>query len=406
MSDANDGKKHPATAVWPDSFASLQAAYAELVQNQWELERRSEQIAAARDLFDRVIETLNEALFVADPSGHITRVNRAALELIFRSEEDVIGRPLAEFWEDSTLPMTPSLILARNPTGRFGPIAAGLREENGACIPVSLSCAIVRDPNGKITGVLVVARDMRETRQLEQQLVQSGKLAAVGELAAGIAHELNQPLQIIRGFAEMISMCYPAGQSVDELLLDDVRKILEGTDRMMRIINHLRVFARQSAREHVPIHLNEVVEDALLFVEQQMRNHNIDVVSQLDSNLPRVKADPHEIEQVLLNLFSNARDAMPGGGSLTIRTETRGAGVVLSVEDTGTGIPNEILARIFEPFFTTKKAGQGTGLGLSISYSIIKKHGGELRVESGTDRGARFTVTFPMIERAEQENRE
>lgn len=390
----------PATAsrgiAWPDMFVNLQTAYAELTQAQFELEQRALELAEARDLFDQTIETLTEGLFVADQNGQVTRVNRQASELLQRPDTAIIGQPLSSLWADPAVPTTPWRILAHSRDGRFGPIEALLLAAHGAQVPVSLSCAVMRDVEGKIVGVLAVARDLREMRLLQQQLIQSGKLAAVGELATGVAHELNQPLQIIRGYAQTVQEFYQAGDVIDKELLADLHKIVEGTGRMMRIIDHLRAFARQENGQFTLVQLNTVVENALLFVAQQLRNQNIEIVTALQAALPHVRADPHQLEQVLLNLFSNARDAMPGGGQVLVRTEGRAQHVVLQVRDSGSGIPEQVRERIFEPFFTTKAVGQGTGLGLSISYNIVKKHRGELLVASEPGQGTTFTIMLPV----------
>jgi two-component system, NtrC family, sensor kinase len=288
------------------------------------------------------------------------------------------------------------MILTHGAHGRFGPIETALVTRHRALLPVSLSCAIMRDVDGKITGVLAVARDIRETQLLQQQLFQSGKLAAVGEFATGVAHELNQPLQIIRGYAQTIEDFYAVGSLIDEDLINDLRKIVDGTGRMMRIIDHLRAFARAESGGFSLCQLNQVVENALMFVAQQLRNHNIEVAVELWPDLPQVFADPHELEQVLLNLFSNARDAMPQGGKVLLRTAPNGEQVALSVQDLGAGIPEPIRERIFERFFTTKGVGEGTGLGLSISYNIIKKHHGTIRVSSIVGEGTTFTILLPV----------
>ncbi|MFN3476975.1 MAG: sensor histidine kinase, partial [Candidatus Methylomirabilales bacterium] len=260
------------------------------------------------------------------------------------------------------------------------------------------------------------------------------KLAAVGTLAAGVAHELNQPLMIIRGYAQEL---LADERIADEEIREDLRRIEAQTTWMTTIITHLRDFSRQSKGQQQATDLNHVVRQVLIFLGQQLKLRNITVVQELDPTLPPVWADPLQLEQVLLNLLTNARDAMEaaGRGTLTIRTravpgiaecglgnaewETQaaegrkqeaavqsairnppseiGAFVELAITDTGPGIPPEIRERIFEPFFTTKAVGKGTGLGLSICYGIVQEHGGELRVESpvAEGRGARFTVVLP-----------
>jgi len=234
-------------------------------------------------------------------------------------------------------------------------------------------------------------------KQTQVQLIQSGKLAAVGTLAAGVAHELNQPLMVIRGYAQEL---LADERLVEEEIREDLRRIEAQTSRMAAIINHLRDFSRQSKGKREVTDLNRVVRDALTFLGQQLKTKNIAVVQELLPGLPPVWADPMQIEQVLLNLVTNARDAMEedGTGTITIRTElAAGSRVGLSVIDTGPGIPPDLQTRIFDPFFTTKEVGKGTGLGLSICHGIVEEHGGALTMESpvADGRGARFTIVLP-----------
>ncbi|CBE67556.1 MAG: HAMP domain-containing protein [Candidatus Methylomirabilis oxygeniifera] len=235
-------------------------------------------------------------------------------------------------------------------------------------------------------------------RETQAQLIQSGKLAAVGTLAAGVAHELNQPLMIIRGYAQEL---LTDERVASEEIRDDLRRIEAQTTRMAAIINHLRDFSRESKGRREVTDLNRLVREALAFLGQQLKAHDVVVVQELDPALPTVWVDPLQIEQVLLNLITNARDAMEstGMGAITIRTDVvSGSRVALSVTDTGPGIPEEIRTRIFDPFFTTKEVGKGTGLGLSICHGIIEEHGGALIMESSVadGRGARFTMILPQ----------
>ena len=233
--------------------------------------------------------------------------------------------------------------------------------------------------------------------ETQVQLIQSGKLAAVGTLAAGMAHELNQPLMVIRGYAQEL---LGDPRLAEEEFREDLRRIEAQTIRMAAIVNHLRDFSRQSKGKREVTDLNQVITRAFAFLGQQLKAQNIEVIQELAPALPKVWADPLQIEQVLLNLVTNGRDAMEaaGKGSLIVRTEVAGDGrVALSVTDSGPGIPPDLQGRIFDPFFTTKEVGKGTGLGLSICHGIVEEHGGDLRMESpvAERRGARFTVVLP-----------
>ncbi|MEK6583748.1 MAG: ATP-binding protein [Nitrospirota bacterium] len=247
----------------------------------------------------------------------------------------------------------------------------------------------------------------QDLKSTSAQLTQSAKLAAVGELAAGVAHELNQPLMVIRGHAqEMIE-----GNSVPENIRKDLKLIEKQTGRMMRIIDHLRAFARQSTGAFEQVNLNDVIDDSFTLITQQLKNHNIEIMKELDESIPRIWGDHNRLEQIFLNLMTNAKDAMEenGEGVLSIKTQPiidmtvdkngKVTGVLVLFSDTGVGIGDNIMDKIFDPFFTTKEVGKGTGLGLSISYSILNDHGGSITAESNAGTGTTFRLEFPVERR-------
>ena len=246
----------------------------------------------------------------------------------------------------------------------------------------------------------------QDLKSTNTQLTQSAKLAAVGELAAGVAHELNQPLMVIRGYSQELL----DGDSIPEWIKKDIKLIESQTTRMMKIINHLRAFARQSSGTFEQVDLNAVINDSFTLITQQLKHHNIEIIYELDNNIPRIWGDHNRLEQVFLNLITNAKDAMEekGGGTLTVKSQLiynngknkdsiKNVRVLFS--DTGAGISEEVYDKIFDPFFTTKEVGKGTGLGLSIAYSIIKDHGGTIDVESIAGMGTKFIIEFPVDRR-------
>lgn len=234
-------------------------------------------------------------------------------------------------------------------------------------------------------------------RKTQEQLIQSEKLSAVGELAAGVAHEINNPLATILGTIQLMHETSVPAQKKEQYF-----KIMEQqVERMSRVISGLLNFARQGEPRFSDLNLNNVIEETLLITEHQLqRTGEIEVVRELQPDLPTVYADQNQVQQVLVNLFLNAAQAMaPGPGKLTIRTLTRAGGdgefVVAEVADTGCGIPKEIQSKIFDPFFTTKEVGRGTGLGLSVAYGIMERHGGKIEVQSVVGEGATFILSFP-----------
>ncbi len=233
-----------------------------------------------------------------------------------------------------------------------------------------------------------------ELQAAEGQLVQSAKLASLGTLSAGVAHELNQPIAIIRGIAQQLQ----DEPGLSDNIAPDLVLIVGQTARMVKIVKHLRTFCRTSNSDRTAVDVNQTVRDCFLLVGEQLRTHDIEVRLDLSESPLRVVADANELEQVFLNLITNARDAIEHtpGACIRITSELEEGRSVLRFHDNGTGIPEEIIGRVFDPFFTTKDPGKGTGLGLSISHSIIEKHGGEFTVCN--DGGACFTISLPAAE--------
>jgi signal transduction histidine kinase len=251
----------------------------------------------------------------------------------------------------------------------------------------------------------LVIRDVTEQKALQAQLIQAEKLSAVGQLISGVAHEINNPLGIILGFAQSIkSQMQPTDNA--QMGLDFIEK---EAVRCKDLVKNLLVFSRSSQSElHERIDLLSTVEEAISLINTQSRVKNIELIKDLKPDLPPVLANKNQIQQIIINLCNNAMDAMSGTrkGALTVRTGTaviNGAkSVTIQIADNGSGIPKEIRSKIFEPFFTTKEVGKGTGLGLSLAHEIVQKHQGVIEVESELNKGSVFTVHLPIL----TENRE
>lgn len=244
-----------------------------------------------------------------------------------------------------------------------------------------------------------LAKSRGDLQDAEAQLVQSAKLASLGTLSAGVAHELNQPLAIIRGLSQQL-----AGEpGLSEDAISDLRMIEGQTSRMTKIIKHLRTFCRAGGYELTHVDVNEVINNCFILIGAQLKAHNVDVKLELCEQASVVMADSNELEQVFLNLITNARDAIEDrdGSCITIRSRTENGRFVVEFHDNGPGIPDDVAAQIFDPFFTTKEAGKGTGLGLSISHSIIAKHQGS--IEFRNENGALFTIQLPLAQAGQPE---
>ena len=243
-------------------------------------------------------------------------------------------------------------------------------------------------------GILSLRRALEELAGMQEQLIRSEKLKAIGEMYAGLTHEINNPLGIIRSRVELLQ----DAAKQHRLPLEFVKNldiIHRHGKRIAETINGLLAFARTSL-EMTDTDLNHVINETVALVEKPFFERRIQIERQLSSDLPRISGSPIHLQQVFMNLLNNARDAMPQGGNINLRTYRNGQYVIAEVEDSGPGIAQEIKDKIFEPFFTTKEVGSGTGLGLSVSYGIMKAHGGDVEVEDARPRGALFRLSLPM----------
>ena len=266
------------------------------------------------------------------------------------------------------------------------------RRRDRSEFPASVMLSYIRDDGGAPVGQVMNVRNLTDERRMEEQLRQSEKLAALGELVAGVAHELNNPLTGISAFAQLL-----LEDSITREQRDSVRLIKREADRAVGVIRDLLIFSRKPGPTRSPVDLNEIIELTLRLRNYSLRSAEVDVSVALAPDIPRVHGDDQRLQQVLLNLVVNAEYAMQRSSvkQLTVRTEAFDQGVVLTVSDTGSGMAEETRQRIFEPFFTTKPAGQGTGLGLSVSYGIVQAHGGTISVESQLGSGSLFRIYLP-----------
>jgi len=241
--------------------------------------------------------------------------------------------------------------------------------------------------------ILVAKKEARQDKlALEAQLRQSDRLAKIGQFSAGVAHEINEPLTNILGFAELVLQT----DNLPEQVISDLNSIVASSLHAREIIRKLMFFSRQLPPKLLPVNLNEVVEQALGITASGAKHRNVEIVWELDPALPKIIADPQHLKQVVVNLVANSIQAMEGGGMLTISTEYGESDVYIIVEDTGPGMEPDVLKQIFTPFYTTKEVDRGTGLGLSVVHGIVKAHGGFIQVESKTGIGTRVEVALPQ----------
>lgn len=269
-----------------------------------------------------------------------------------------------------------------------------LTRSDGSEVPVELSLSEIEYEG--LPALAVICRDMSHQARLEAQLLQAEKLSAVGQLVSGVAHELNNPLTTIKGYAQLLQ-----GEPVVASVIEDLRKVEEAADRCRRIVRDLLTFARRYEPEFTDTDVNELLQRTVALRSYELHVHSIAVEWALDPDLPTIEADPHRLQQVILNLVFNAEQAILSAaeeGCITVCSSALASGGIrFEVADTGPGIAPEHMGRIFDPFFTTKGVGTGAGLGLSTAYGIVKEHGGRIWAEGQPDAGATVIVELPLI---------
>ena len=354
------------------------------------LERVAAQRAAERAHLASLAESLSDGIVLVDATLQVTSLNSAAHGHL----EAIVG---ADLTAGDTLTETPLAQLAQEAlaSGRATAQQEFPSSPNSAerRYRVAMAAPLAGSPEG--SAAVVILRDVTEERLMQERLLQSEKMVSVGQLVSGVAHEINNPLTGIMGFAQLL-----LARELDERTLRDVETIHTEAERAAKIVQNLLSFARRKRADKEPANLNALMERVLELRNYDLMLKNIEVELDLDPKLPETMVDADQIQQVFLNVIINGEQAMldaNGRGTLTVRTRLEGDMIQVSLRDDGPGITPETLRRIFDPFFTTKETGEGTGLGLTISYGIIDEHGGRIRADSQPGRGTTFTIELPII---------
>jgi PAS domain S-box-containing protein len=358
------------------------------------LARKADEYERLKEYSENIVESINVGIVATDLESRVESWNSRVEQLTGVTRENAVGRPLNEFLPHDLCEQIDEL---RVETGVHS-IYKYVLHRDGSSTDATLNVAVAPlvSREGSRIGRLIILDDITDRAELEKRLVQADKLSSIGLLAAGVAHEVNTPLAVISTYAQMLAKQI-SGDATKAPLLE---KITRQTFRASEIVNSLLNFSRMSRSELGPLDLNKIVRETLTLVEHQFTKASVEVDLSQDPDLPRIKGDPGKLQQVLLNLFLNARDAMESGGRLTVASFSQEGTVRIAVADSGSGIASENLPRIFDPFFTTKGARRGTGLGLSVSYGIVQEHGGDIEVESEVGKGTRFLLVFPVVNRA------
>ena len=353
----------------------------------------SEKARMAERHLASVVESANDLVISTDAEGRITSWNPAAERISGFRADAVRGRLLAELCETAQRNDMAAIIRQLANGGAVAFQELNLMARSGGMVLVDWSCSPIRDDTGKVSGGVAVGRDLSERRALEQHLYQSEKLAALGVMAGGIAHELRNPLSV--SFSAAQFLLEPADDPVFQQ--ECVQKIIEGIQRSSMIIENLLRFARPSSSNQTEsLNLVTLMHETLSVLTPQAKLQKINVVEDYEGLSVPISGNANLLQQVVMNLILNAYQAMPTGGEIRIVIRREAAEAVVRVSDTGCGIPPSHLGRVFDPFFTTQPVGKGTGLGLSICHTIVKQHGGVIEVDSAEGQGCTFTVRLPL----------
>ena len=375
-----------------ETIAGYVAVALDNAQLYTSLEQKALEIARLKDFSENIVESLNVGVLAVDLSGIVESWNTRMEQLFGVARQDAVGQQLRSLLPESLSSEIDARVDQEQVTG----IYKQRLHHQGKVLTVNVSITPLVSKSGERIGRLLLLDDVTQRERMEEQMSQTEKLTSLGLLAAGVAHEVNTPLAVISNYIQMLAKQMPEGDPRQSI----IEKIVKQTFRASEIVNNLLNFSRTGAGEVADIDVNRVVEETLSLVAHPLKTSQIQVVKQLGPTLPAVRGSANKLQQVFLNLFLNARDAMPGGGMLEVRTAAHNGSVEIEVVDTGAGIPREHIHRIFDPFFTTKASGRGTGLGLSVSYGIIKEHAGKIEVRSTPNKGTSFRLEFPTARKA------
>jgi len=361
--------------------------------------RADQTLQKERDFIDAVLETAGALVVVLDRDGRILRFNRACEQTTGYSSEEVLGRHAWDLFvildEVDAVKAMFERLRGGEPRNDYENYWKG---KDGSMRRISWTNTVLTDPNGKVDYVVAVGLDITDFKHMQEQLRKTERIAELGTLASGMAHEIGTPMNVILGRAE-----YLFQRVTDEATKKGLATIVTQVERITKVMNQLLAFARRKTPERRAVDLGQTIDDSLEMFHERMTHSRITVEKVIEANMPSVLADRDQIIQVLINLVMNSIHAMPEGGRLRLSLHREDSHVRLGVSDTGQGMSEEICSKVFDPFFTTKDFGKGTGLGLTVVKGIIEEHGGTIVVESGVDKGTTFWIRLPLEEAQTQD---
>jgi len=411
-------------SMWIEVIKQTERLYAELANIHTEIEKKDRELRVSKSFTDNIIKSMKNMLIVSDVKGNIKMINEAVSELLGYDPKELIGQKIEKLFarEEINKKIIYNGIYPQKLTDGILDTESVFVTKSFKKIPMTFSCSPLKDEEEDIIGTVIVAQDLsriknlvkkaaraakayrnkatelgkayKELQQLHKNLIQSEKLAYVGKLAAGVAHEINNPLTSVLGITSFLLK--KIGEK--SVMTEDLLLIVEETKRCKKIVEDLLEFSCQRELGKSANNINTIIEKSLAIIEKQPFFKNIKIIRKFEQPLPLVIVDKNQIKQVFMNMILNAQEAMPDGGTLTVESilvENRKC-VEIKFIDTGHGIHKDDITRLFDPFFTTKSKIKGTGLGLSVSYSIVTRHGGSIDVISKVGKGSTFIVRLPI----------
>lgn len=350
-----------------------------------------------RDFNKNILNNTQSMIFMLDTAGLVSYANRRCFEAGYH-EQELLGQPLIELVPPPRRPLFTEALERTLQGAALDNLEIPLFRGNGSAGQFSISLSPMRDEQGDINSVVVVMTDVTDAADLQAKLMHTEKMAALGQLVSGVAHEVNNPLAAIVGFTDLLL----ENSGIPEDAKEELQVILQEAQRTRVIVQNLLSFARQMPAQREPVQVNTILRQTMKLRAYDFSNHGVELIEKYAEEIPAVIGDPHQLQQVFLNIMNNAYDAVQEtrrAGKIEIQTMHRGDQVEILFRDNGPGISQ--IDRIFDPFFTTKEVGKGTGLGLSICYGIIRAHRGEIVARNNPDgHGSTFVVRLPIAEKA------
>ena len=367
-----------------------------LMDDVTEQKRLGEKIKRMEEHLAKVVESANDIIISTDQSGIILTWNNTIEKITGVKSINIKGQPLSSMFSTESKKIFFSITKKLLKEKKVSDWESSILNKDGEIVDISWSFSAMKDEQEKVIGIVIIGRDLTERKELETKLTQSAKMASLGIMAGGVAHEIRNPLAIIDSCAQILNT-----QANDKKVRGSaIEKIRNATKRATEIVNNLLKFARQSEFAFELLDIHQVIDNALSLMKNQLSIQHVKLETNYGFNLPKVHGNRNQLQQVFMNLILNTCNAIKEQRLLRIQTQCIDQVISINFTDNGIGIPEKNLSIIFDPFFTTQPVGKGTGLGLSISYGIIKQHGGNIEVESEPGKGSTFSIKLPVYRKS------